>query len=184
LGHLPSSFKLLAVRTQLFLLPLALASAALFAMACTADVKQGCVGGKDCSFDGFDPAPTSGAGGAGGGSSLPVCMPGPPTGDFPCDVFEVIHRNCHSCHGDPAALVGPFSIYSYEDIQKLYGTDPIFVSMNVAIRPGAPIRMPLGGMLNDQDTKVLGDWLSLCAPPLPDGTGCECPTGMGCTPLP
>jgi hypothetical protein len=54
--------------------------------------------------------------------------------------------------------------------------------MNEVIRPDGVPRMPFGGMLNDQDLKILGDWLDQCAPPTPDGMGCQCPApGMGCT---
>jgi hypothetical protein len=70
---------------------------------------------------------------------------------------------------------------TFEDTQALYGTTKVYQHMNIQIRPGAIPRMPLGGMLNDTDLKTLGDWLNMCAPPVPDGTGCACP-GMGCTP--
>jgi hypothetical protein len=168
-----------------FFAPLfAFTSASLLIAACTADLEEGCVSGK-CSPEGL---PTSSSGGDQGGDGGPTCMPGPTTGDVPCDVFEVIHRECHRCHTDPLVMGAPFPLLTYEDIQEPFN-DKIrrFQRMNQVIRPNGVPRMPLGGMLNDQDLKILGDWLTMCAPPVTEGTGCECTTpntGMGCITLP
>lgn len=124
----------------------------------------------------------SGSGDPGSGGIFMCSTPGPLTGDIPCDVFEVIRRTCHSCHGNPLMNGAPFPMLSYEDTQAPYSmTTKVFQRMNEVIRPGGAPRMPLNGMLNDQDLQVLGSWLNKCAPPTANGKGCECPApGMGC----
>jgi hypothetical protein len=124
----------------------------------------------------------AGDGDAGDGGVVLCLTPGPLTGDIPCNVFEVMHRTCHACHADPLMEGAPFPLLSYENTQAPYFmTTRVFQRMNEVIRPGGAPRMPPGNNLNDQDLKVLGDWLNQCAPPTADGKGCECPApGMGC----
>jgi hypothetical protein len=145
-----------------------------------------------------DPMVDAGGGGAGGtsmtassgsgssgsssgsGGTVVCSTPGPLKGDIPCDVFEVLHRECHLCHSDPPTMGAPYVLLSYEDTQATYYEDrKLFQRMNEVIRPGASPRMPFGGMLNDKDLEILGGWLDKCAPPTADGKGCECP-GTGC----
>lgn len=172
------------MRPYLFISLLVLASAPVLFAACAADVEESCVGGN-CKFDGYVTPPVSGGGGGGGPPmGAAACAAGPTTGDFPCDVFDVLQRRCFACHGDPMALVGPFSIYAYEDTQQPYGIELVFQAMAKAIGPNPAVPMPLGGPpLSAEDAKILGDWLNSCAMPVAEGTGCQCPQpGMGCMP--
>ena len=168
-----------------------LCSAALVFAACTADLQEGCVGGV-CSPRGAGGATTgtgTGTGGMGGmggtGGMAIMCDAGPATGDIPCEVFDVIHRNCNPCHQDPPLMFAPFPILTYEDTQMPFGMNGLvrYQRMNQVIRPTGVPHMPQGGKLTDADYKILTGWLDMCAPPTAEGMGCECP-GMGCTALP
>src|SRR5262245_50416167 len=73
--------------------------------ACEAHVEQTC-------FDGVCPGDTTtgsggtgGAGGAGGGSggsggtgAMPMCPMTAESGDFPCEIFDILTASCHHCH--------------------------------------------------------------------------------------
>jgi hypothetical protein len=172
------------VHSHLVTILLSLASLSFFSTACTADLTEICVSGG-CNQKGLpEEVPLGAGGGDGGGGGLVVCAApaGPPTGDIPCEVFEVIRRECHSCHTNPPANGAPFPLLSYEDTQATYFMDiKRYQRMNEVIRPNGSPRMPLGGMLKAADLAILGDWLNQCAPPTADGMGCECPApGMGC----
>lgn len=170
------------MRPHLFISLLLLASAPVLFAACAADIEESCVGG-DCKFDGYVAPDVSGGGPPMGAAA---CPPGPATGDLPCEVFDVLQRRCHKCHQDPTMSGAPFPLYKYEDTQQPYGKDPVFKAMAQVIAPNAALPMPLGGPpLSPEDAKTLGDWLNSCAPPLPEGMGCQCPApGMGCMPMP
>jgi len=187
------------MRHGFFPLLLVLAAAPPLVAACSAKPEEGCTsstctsstgaGNSESSSTGNSTSESSaGGGGAGGGSA---CAPGPATpatGDIPCDVFEVIHRACNPCHTNPPINGAPFPILTYEDTQEPYGiASKRFLAMNQVIRPGGTPPMPPSGALSAQDLKVLTGWLDACAPPTPEGKGCECTTpttGMGCTALP
>jgi hypothetical protein len=152
---------------------LAAASSLVFFAACNADVGEGCLAG---------PCTGSGGPGADAGCATASCTPVPKTGDFPCDVFAVIHTNCNPCHQDPPQNGAPFPLLTYADTQKPYGpTTLISQQMFDQIQPCGSPRMPLGGMLTTDDFNTLSDWLAGCAQPIPAGQGCGCP-GQGCTP--
>ena len=182
-------------RQILLSLFITLSTAALLAPACTAHLEEGCLGGQcspNVSTSGSGAGGTSGAGGGDGGveggPNLCVGMDPPATGDYPCPVFDVINRRCRPCHQNPPQQGAPFTLMSFEDIQKPYPDMPtrkIYQQMTVQTRAGAIPRMPQGADFTDQallaDLKVLQDWLDMCAPPVADGTGCSCP-GMGCSP--
>jgi hypothetical protein len=155
---------------------LAVASSLVFLAACNADVDEGCLAGP-CTGGGAAGGP--GSGGAGAAAS---CAPVPKTGDFPCDVFAVIHANCNPCHQDPPLNGAPFPLLTYADTQKPYSTtNLIFQQMYEQIGPTGAPRMPLGGMLTADDYDTLRNWLAGCAIPVGAGEGCGCP-GQGCTP--
>jgi hypothetical protein len=148
------------------------------AAACDARVTEGCLGGV-CG--------SGGAGGHGGAAPVdagpdapPGCAPSPQAGDYPCDVFAVVHANCHPCHQDPPAGGAPFSLLRYADTQQVFQPGKlVFQQMRDQIQPGADPRMPFGGALTSGDQATLDAWLDACAPPVPAGTGCGCP-GPGC----
>jgi hypothetical protein len=40
------------------------------------------------------------------------------TGDFPCDVFAVVHSVCNKCHTNPTKNGAPFPLLTYADTQQ------------------------------------------------------------------
>src|SRR5882724_6086874 len=119
---------------NLALLVLSLSSSALLAFSCTAHLEEGCLAGP-CSPGGLaaQSSSSSGTGGGGGGAvMLNSCMgmDPPTTGDFPCDVFAVIHTRCNPCHTMPTKNGAPFPLLTFEDTQQLYGTVKIYKVMN------------------------------------------------------
>ena len=149
--------------------------------ACDARVTEGCLGGVCGSGGAGGQSGTTAAADAGAdGDAAPACAPTPQTGDYPCDVFAVVHRNCHPCHQDPPVGGAPFSLLTYADTQQVFLPGKlVFQQMHDQIQPGADPRMPFGGALTAGDQAALEAWLSACAPPVAAGTGCACP-GPGC----
>jgi hypothetical protein len=163
---------------------LALSTCAVaLASACNASVTESCLGGP-CATD---TGGMAGAGGKGADSGADACPAKPKTGDFPCDVFAVIHTNCNPCHQNPPMNNAPFPLLTYSDTQQPFLPGKlIFQQMYDQTRPTACPRMPLGGMLDAADLATLTAWLTSCAPPEPSGKGCGCVSqwsGNGCTPL-
>jgi hypothetical protein len=108
------------------------------------------------------------------------CPGTPQTGDFPCDIFAVVHTNCNPCHQMPPKNGAPFPLLVYADTQQRYSpTELVFQQMFISTGPNGAPRMPFGGMLAPADYDLLHGWLGQCAPPVPAGTGCGCP-GTGC----
>lgn len=153
----------------------ACAAAPLF-FSCTADVTESCISG---------PCTLAGTGGGGAGGSEPNaanCPQVAQTGDFPCDVFAVIHAVCNPCHQMPPQNSAPFPLLTYADTQPLYTASVglIFQQMFISTGPTGDPRMPFGEPpLAGAEYATLHGWLGQCAPPVPPGTGCGCP-GMGC----
>jgi len=132
--------------------------------ACSSNPSEGCLAGP-CT------------GGAGAAAACPI---DPQTGDFPCEVFAVVHQRCNPCHQDPPQNGAPFPLLTYEDTQQAYTPGKLrFQQMYDQIQPAAAPRMPLGGSLTDAELATLAGWLAACAPPEPQGAGCACP-GQGC----
>jgi hypothetical protein len=155
----------------------------------------------------------SGGMGSGGMSSAMAdaknCPTVPQTGDFPCDVFAIVHSICNKCHTNPPVFGAPFPLLTYADTQQPYpilgtcnndsdcGPTPgncynkspggmgfckglVFQQMFISIGPTGDPQMPYGeGMLPDPEYTTLRNWLGNCAPPVKAGTGCGCP-GNGC----
>lgn len=167
-------------RSLLFLSAAVLA--AIVPFACTADLDESCIGGP-CAVG--DPTTTrssssssssSGTGGSGGaGGSAPMCDPNKPTtGEYPCDVFNVLKTRCFECHSNPPMLGAPFSLFTYEDSQAPYANMPTWEWMKKDIESGfMPFNKP--DDLQGAELKTMEDWFAKCAPPVPDGTGCEMP---------
>jgi hypothetical protein len=174
--------------TRLLLAAALLVSAGAGALsACDADVREGCIAGPCTGGSGGSAASSSGSTGTGGGSggagAAAACPETPRTGDFPCDVFAIIHAKCNPCHQMPPLNGAPFPELTYADTQKVYAQGPperlIFQQMYLQIQPGASPQMPLIGTLTAAEFAKLSGWLAECAPPVPAGTGCGCP-GNGC----
>jgi hypothetical protein len=125
--------------------------------------------------------------GAGGEANAADCPATPQTGDFPCDVFAVVHAQCNPCHQSPPMNGAPFPLLTYADTQKVYSPGAlVFQQMFISTGPDGSPRMPFNGMLTSADYDLLHGWLGKCAPPVPAGTGCGCTSeitpgaGMGC----
>jgi len=127
-----------------------------------------------------------------GSNSSPVstCAPDPATGDLPCDVAAVLKAKCEPCHQTPRQFNAPFALTTYEDTQQPFGLAPSdggppkrrWQRMAEVIAPGGLPRMPKPGVeacdgqacsLTDAERKTLEDWFTACAPPRPEGTGCD-----------
>jgi hypothetical protein len=160
-------------RSTLLFVVTALVAALPF--ACTAQLEEGCIGGP-CEAGNTTSASTSSSSsssGAGGGGV--VCDPAKPvTGQYPCDVFAVLMTRCFECHTNPTVMGAPFSLLTYEKTQELYSGKPIWQLMKGDIESGF---MPFGKPddLMGAELKTMEDWFAKCAPPVPDGTGCEMP---------
>lgn len=143
--------------------------------ACGADVDEGCVGGS-CGGSGG-----GGSGGEAGAGAADTCeITVDKAGEIPCDVFAVLHDNCHSCHTDPPVNGAPIPLLTYADTQALFRPGKaVFQQMYDQLQSEASPRMPLGGTLTDAEQKTLDDWLLACAPAAEVGMGCGCP-GNGC----
>jgi hypothetical protein len=141
-------------------------AASLLVAACNASVTQSCIGGP-CSV---------GTGGSGGAA----CSDIPRTGDFPCDVFAVVHHECNPCHQSPPLNGAPFPLLTYADTQQQFAPgELISQQMYISVGPSGSPRMPYMSMLSPEDYTTLYGWLAMCAPPVDAGTGCGCP-GNGC----
>jgi hypothetical protein len=143
--------------------------------ACNAQITEMCVSGP-CTLDtGGGPGSTTGAGGAMDAANCPET---PQTGDFPCDVFAVVHKSCNPCHQMPPKNGAPFPLLAYADTQTPYSaTRLVFQQMFISVGPNGCPRMPFGGMLGSADYDTLYTWLGKCAPPALAGMGCGCTGG-------
>ncbi len=99
---------------------------------------------------GMKQGPTTDGGPTGGGGGLP------------CDVADVLAKNCQSCHRSPPVGGAPMPLLSYADLtaesaispgQKVY--DRVLARMKDAARP-----MPIGGMLPPDQIKIIEDWIA------------------------
>ncbi len=150
------------------------ALAAALPLACTATLDEACIGGP-CEADKAASSSSSSSSGGGAGGGGVTCDPNKPTtGQYPCDVFDVLTARCFECHTDPPLLGAPFSLHTYEKTQEMYGTKPIWELMKADIESGF---MPFGKPddLMGAELKTMEDWFAQCAPPVPDGMGCEMP---------
>ena len=122
--------------------------AAAVAPACDAEVTESCTNGP-----------------CGGAPTAPItdaadCPRTPQTGDFPCDVFAVVHHNCNPCHQMPPMNGAPFPLLVYADTQQVFSpTELVFQQMFISTGPNGAPRMPFGGMLTQADYDLLHGWL-------------------------
>jgi uncharacterized membrane protein len=112
----------------------------------------------------------TGAGGSGGG-----CAGGPTAGDLPCDVSMVLHDKCQMCHQMPPQGGAHFPLITYEDTQQPLGSQRRWRRMAEVIEPGAVPHMPYktAPQLTDAEHATLKAWFAACAPPQPEGKGCD-----------
>jgi hypothetical protein len=109
------------VRFILSTAALAAVGLALFA-SCDAKVVESCLDGPCALGGGGAPVMVVAASSSssGGGPDAKNCPTIPQTGDFPCDVFAVIHSVCNHCHTNPMMHGAPFHILTYADTQQPY----------------------------------------------------------------
>jgi hypothetical protein len=110
----------------------------------------------------------------------------------------VIQARCQPCHQDPTLHGAHFPLRKYEDTQQLFGVAPTdggapflrWMRMYEVIQPGFLPHMPSnvfpacdGGIckLDQAEFQTLNAWLSACATPVPEGTGCDLGEGDGGT---
>ncbi len=82
-------------------------------------------------------------------------------GGLPCDVVDVLARNCGECHGTEPKFGAPMPLASYDDFQIPAVTDPARpVHAVVAERIATDDRpMPPIEPMSDADREVLADWI-------------------------
>jgi hypothetical protein len=116
-----------------------------------------------------------------GGDLAPACTSFPTSGDLPCDVQAVLSARCQPCHRNPPRNHAPFPEVTFEDLEQPFGTDGLhrWQRMAQVIVPGDRIHMPPPGQPQPTDAELhtLLAWFGACAPPLPEGTGCDTPIG-------
>jgi hypothetical protein len=130
----------------------------------------GCSGGTA-------PAASGASDAAGDG---PTCPAPPETGDLPCPVSAVFQAKCQHCHTIPKLPPpnnAPFPLRTYEDLIAPFGITNLRRWQRVAqvIEPGNFPHMPPPSQpqLMQSDFDTLHAWFMSCAPPLPEGTGCD-----------
>jgi hypothetical protein len=116
-------------------------------------------------------------GGEGGEGDGGVCSSPSDVGDLPCEVATVLADKCQYCHGDPLTGGAHFPLLGFEDAADVFGTQGKrrWESMAVVIEPDGAPHMPYGDspQLTPTELTTLRDWLADCAPPEPEGAGCD-----------
>jgi hypothetical protein len=130
-------------------------------VACNANPDNGCEDGM-CTTGSV--ATNAGVGGGAG------CMyTKDEAGNLPCDVYTVLHDNCHRCHQSPPLNGAPFPLLTYADTQAQYynTADKIWEHMKLVIEPGAVPGMPFGSNppgMPEEKLNVLRAWFATCSP--------------------
>ena len=133
----------------------------LWAVACT----------SNSSTSNSSPASTSTSNNASPCSSVPNS-----SGDYPCDVGAVIQNRCVQCHQSPPQHGAHFPLLRYEDTQQPYTASELrWQRMAQVIEPGVSPHMPYqdAGQLTSNELETLEAWFKACAPPVPEGQGCD-----------
>jgi hypothetical protein len=132
-----------------------------------------CGGGSSSSA-----AAAGGAASSGAPVLLCVDAGGPTVGDLPCDVGQVLKDKCQPCHQTPQLNHAHFPLLTYEDTQQPFGIMPgerRWQRMAQVIEPGTFPHMPFGTapQLTSSELDTLRSWFKACAPPVPEGQGCD-----------
>ena len=102
-------------------------------------------------------------------------------GDIPCDVAAVLGARCQVCHTVPKKHNAPFPELTYEQLNAPFGITALvrWQRMAEVIEPGAQPHMPpqCFAQLSPQQLATLRAWFQSCAPPVPQGTGCDLEDG-------
>lgn len=92
--------------------------------------------------------------------------------DLPCEVLDVLQRECQMCHGDEPIFGAPMPLADYSDLMVPAPSDPSQAMHEVVARrlldEASP--MPPGGEIDPADRQVLLDWIEAGAPEDPDSS--------------
>lgn len=140
----------------LILLPFA--GASLGTGACDADMTESCEDGSCTST-------TSSSAGGASGFQCTIDK----THGLPCDVYDVIERNCQRCHFT-GTMVAPHVLEDYDDTQEFYSQNasmvktPKWTRMKRAIQKDGPIpHMPIDAWpMADADIDTMNAWFATC----------------------
>ena len=126
------------------------------------DAVEQTTGGPTSQGGETDPADTDGSGGSGETGDPPP----PAANGLPCDVAEILARDCSSCHADPPKFGAPMSLETYDDLHLPAVTDVTqSVYELVAERiEDESLPMPPTGQLSQEDKDVLHAWIEAGAP--------------------
>ena len=116
----------------------------------------------------------SGAPGDGGGGATDGTVGGG-SEQLPCDVADVISRNCLGCHQDPPVLGAPMPLTGYEEVHapaKSMPMQEVRELMRVRINSTTDPMPPPPAILPDADRAILNAWLDGGAQPRPAGETC------------
>ncbi|MFO0589705.1 MAG: hypothetical protein U0441_19355 [Polyangiaceae bacterium] len=147
--------------------------------ACNADVDTTCVDGPCDVQTTTQTSSDTGTGTTTGSECMPVanggdsCSDDAQTGDFPCDVFNVLKAKCHNCHSDPHVGGAPIDLLTCDRFHEM-DCGPARTRFRTAnFYLFCTKFMPLGAnKLTDAEATTLQTWLDQCAPCVPAGTGC------------
>jgi hypothetical protein len=85
---------------------------------------------------------------------------------LPCNVDDVLARNCRKCHSAPPKFGAPMPLVTFDDLHapaKSDGHKAVFTRVGEKIHdPVAP--MPQGGTLSAADMAILDEWVAAGAP--------------------
>jgi hypothetical protein len=92
-------------------------------------------------------------------------------------VFQVRCQHCHTTPKLPPPNNAPFTLRTYEDLSAPFGITSMRRWQRVAqvIEPNNFPHMPPSTQpqLVPSDFATLRAWFAACAPPVPEGTGCD-----------
>lgn len=122
------------------------------------------------------PAPEGGVVDAATAEDLECGLTTDAGGDLPCEVAAAL-RKCQTCHQAPPKNHAPWPLLTYEDTQAPFGMTGLrkWQRMAQVIEPGNLPHMPPNSapQLSEGELRALEAWFAACAPPLPEGTGCD-----------
>jgi hypothetical protein len=103
----------------------------------------------------------------------------PPRGGIPCDVLDVLQRNCAECHGEAPAFGAPMPLADYDDLQVPALGDPtrkVFDVVADRVEDDATPMPPIKTM-TDEDRELLLSWIEAGAPEDPTAECAPSDTG-------
>ncbi|MEZ4370458.1 MAG: hypothetical protein R3B07_06515 [Polyangiaceae bacterium] len=98
-----------------------------------------------------------------------------PESPIPCEVQQVLERNCLRCHGEEKQYGAPYSFTSLEEIHRVRGGEPLYRRMLDALEedfmPPVTLKVePPVQDISDADREVLLEWTRAGAP---EGEACQ-----------